>query len=58
MGRVGKGVRRVIAAVLVALMIVVGLACCEQTPLLSRVRALALTGKWDEGVFDSSIFGE
>jgi len=50
--------RRVLAAAALLLIVLLALARCQQTLLLGRVRELVLTGQWDEGIFDKSIFGE
>lgn len=58
MGRVSGWLRRVLAVAAVALALLLLVSSCEQTPLLRTVRALVLTGTWDEGTYDNSIFGE
>ena len=56
-----RGNKPKIIAVLILLLLLIfftGLSSCEMTPLLSKVRELVLTGKWDDAVWDKSIFGD
>ena len=48
----------IIAVLILFLTLFTGLTVCEMTPLLSKVREVVLTGEWDDGVWDKSIFGE
>ncbi len=58
MARVIPG-RRTITTLLIALLITIGIiTACSDTLLLGRVRELVLTGQWDEGIWDESIFAE
>jgi len=47
-----------LAVAVLALAVFSLMAGCEDTLMLRTVRGLVLTGKWDEGTYDSSIFGE
>jgi len=58
MARVIPG-RRTITALLLALLMIIGvITACSDTLLLGRVRELVLTGQWDDGIWDESIFAE
>ncbi|MCK4515682.1 MAG: hypothetical protein KAU31_10515 [Spirochaetaceae bacterium] len=58
MGRVSGWIRRLLAVAAMALALLLVVASCENTVMLNTVRSLVLTGEWDEGTFDRSIFGE
>ena len=61
MGRIGR-VKRKTGIMLLILVVVLALFMittnCKNTLLLDKVKFLVLIGRWDEGVFDKSVFGE
>ncbi|GAJ08041.1 unnamed protein product [marine sediment metagenome] len=58
MARMRGNKPRIIAVLILLLALFMGLYACDMTPLLGKVRVLVLTGKWDDGVWDKSIFGD
>ena len=58
MARMRKNKPRIIAVLILLLALFMGFSSCEITPLLGKVKELVLTGKWDEGVWDKSIFAD
>jgi len=61
MGRIGRvkgktGIMLLILVVVLALFMIT--TSCKNTLLLDKVKFLVLIGRWDEGVFDKSVFGE
>ena len=58
MARMRKNKPIIIAVLILLLALFIGLSACKMTPLWGKVKELVLTGKWDDGVWDKSIFGD